>query len=142
MIISHPPNRKRHILEFFTSEHNEFLICTCIFNKYRTEFYAVIYTLSHCYRCQNVVRTSKRKNKTKKKQGWYSQLSFTKRTYQNLNSGNLLIKGLNSWSALVGSSGPSSSVKITVITCEIYLHCICGEQTKWLKGNYKLKKLP
>lgn len=82
MIISHPPNRKRHILEFFTSEHNEFLICTCIFNKYRTEFYAVIYTLSHCYRCQNVVRTSKRK-KTKQKNrddtaNYHSQKGLTK----------------------------------------------------------------
>lgn len=33
--------------------------------------------------------------------------------YQNLNSGNLLMKGLNSSFALVGSSGPSSSATIT-----------------------------
>lgn len=32
--------------------------------------------------------------------------------YQNLNSGNLLMNGLNSSFALVGSSGPPSSIKI------------------------------
>ena len=37
------------------------------------------------------------------------------KSYQNLNSGNLLINGLNSWSALVGSSGPSSSAKYNKI---------------------------
>lgn len=32
--------------------------------------------------------------------------------YQNLNSGNLLINGLNSSLALVGNSGPSISIKM------------------------------
>lgn len=39
------------------------------------------------------------------------------KSHQNLNSGNLLINGLNSWSALVGSSGPSSSAN-KIKTCK------------------------
>jgi len=35
-----------------------------------------------------------------------------KRTHQNLNSGSLLTKGLNSWSLLVGRAGPSVSGSI------------------------------
>lgn len=34
--------------------------------------------------------------------------------YQNLNSGNLLMKGLNSSFALVGNSGPFSSAKTNI----------------------------
>lgn len=46
--------------------------------------------------------------------------------YQNLNSGNLLINGLNSSFALIGSSGPFSSAKtfkvhLDIRTCLQYI---------------------
>lgn len=41
--------------------------------------------------------------------------------YQNLNSGNLLIKGLNSSLALVGNSGPLSSPRNYKSQCFIQL---------------------
>lgn len=53
--------------------------------------------------------------------------------YQNLNSGNLLIKGLNSSFALVGSSGPLSSAK--KITKQIQLLNIVD--TKFRKEKTK-----
>ena len=49
------------------------------------------------------------------------------KSHQNLNSGNLLINGLNSWSALVGSSGPSSSA---------------NEIKTWKQANKQMKNVP
>lgn len=40
--------------------------------------------------------------------------------YQNLNSGNLLMNGLNSSFALVGNSGPFSSAKNNILNNNIY----------------------